>query len=297
MKPDSYPIIIVQPEWARNPEDMGSKKKFWYFDSDEQQGYWLFKYPKTNTGEHWAEKIAAEVATLLDIECARVELAKFAGEQGSAAKAFTDTDWELVHGNEMLARSVQNYDPDATFHHSEHTLANILSVMENVFVERTTALEAKRRLAEYIVLDALIGNTDRHHENWGVLRRRSGDLWEGFVAPSFDHASSLGRELLDAKREKLLTENRVGAYVEKGHGAIYWSEGTRYGPSPLQLVRLATSSYPKLFNTVGGKLEKLDLAAMEQIVNRIPDSWMSPSSREFSMTLLCYNFEQLQKIF
>ena len=77
-------------------------------------------------------------------------------------------------------------------------------MVERVFTEDATKLDAKSRIAEYLVLDAVIGNTDRHHENWGILRQRRGNVWYGFVAPSFDHASSLGRELLDSRRDRLL---------------------------------------------------------------------------------------------
>ena len=297
MIPDYYPVIDIKPEWVRNQEDMGSKKKFWYFGPDEEGGYWLFKYPKANTGEHWAEKIAAKIAGLLDIKCARVELAEFRGEQGSASETFTGVDWELVHGNQMLAMSVHNYDPDATFRHSKHTLENIWKVMESVFVENTAMMEAKCRIAEYIILDALIGNTDRHHENWGVLRRWSGEYWEGFMAPSFDHASSLGRELLDVRREMLLSENRVGEYAEKGRGAVYWSEDDRHGLSPLELVRRSAISYPDIFHTSGKNLKIVDEKAMEDIVYRIPNNWMSTSARKFAITLLCYNLGCLRQLF
>ena len=75
--PDLYPITEVKRESVRESEDMGSKDKFWYLHPTEEEGYWLFKYPRCNTGEHWAEKIAAEVADLLGISHARVELAIF----------------------------------------------------------------------------------------------------------------------------------------------------------------------------------------------------------------------------
>lgn len=293
---NSYPIVEVQPEWVRDLEDMGSKKKFWYRVPDGLLGeYWLFKYPRAKSGEHWAEKVAAEVADLLDIECAKVELAVFAEDQGSVTKAFTGLGQELVHGNQMLAAVVHGYDPKATYRHSTHTLANIWRVMEYFF--REAALETKLRMAEYLILDALIGNTDRHHENWGILRRHVDGRWKGFVAPSFDHASSLGRELSDEKRDRRLAENRVGDYAEKGRGAIYWSENSEHGPSPLELVRQAVSTYPDIFLPVKKKLEKLNVEAIEKIVNRIPDDWMSSSAREFAIALMCYNFQQLQELF
>ena len=142
-----------------------------------------------------------------------------------------------------------------------------------------------------------IGNTDRHHENWGILRRYVDGSWKGFVAPSFDHASSLGRELQDVKRDMHLAENRIGNYAKKGRGAIYWSENSKRGPSPLELVREAVRPFPDIFHPVKKKLEKLDVEAMQDIVNRVPDDWMSSPAREFAIALLCYNFEQLQELF
>ena len=50
----------------------------------------------------------------------------------------------------------------------------------------------------YLMLDALIGNTDRHHENWGIMTGRGRPQ---VLAPTYDHASSLGRELSDQKRQ------------------------------------------------------------------------------------------------
>lgn len=236
-----YPIVEVQPEWQVEVEEMGSKEKFWYRNPATDTD-WLFKFPQANTGQHWAEKIASEVAAHLGILHAKVELADFQGTPGSVTESFAGNGRELVHGNQLLERVVHGYDPERTFRQSAHTLSNIWQVMDRVFVNSESARRAKLRIASYLVLDALIGNTDRHHENWGLLRNRPGDQWKGFVAPSFDHASSLGRELLDARRDRLLAENRVGNYAEKGRGAIYWSEEDRHGPSPLELASIQSFS-------------------------------------------------------
>ena len=294
---DLYPIVEVERESVHESEEMmGSKNKFWYLDPTEEEEYWLFKYPRCNTGEHWAEKIAAEVAALLEIPHARVELAVLELNKGSVTKSFAQEGRELVHGNQMLKRAIHGYDPEKEFRQSSHTLANIWQVMDRVFGESEHAEKAKSRLAEYVVLDALIGNTDRHHENWGILRREQKGWVDLFVAPSFDHASSLGRELQDTRRDRILAEDRLGDYVEKGRGAIYWSAADRRGPSPLELVRRATLSYPDLFRPALTKLEKLDEGSVDALVNRVPSDWMSPSARKFAIALMCYNFEQLQEL-
>ena len=292
---DPYRIVEVKPEWIINREDMGTKTKFWYRDPDDDVN-WLFKYPRPNTGEHWAEKIAAEVASVLGVRHAKVELAQFEGDRGSVTESFARGGRALCHGNQMLKWIVSGYEPKKKFHQSEHTLANILEVMDRVFVSSEAAIRAKRTIASYTVLDALIGNTDRHHENWGLLRRSEGGGLKGFVAPSFDHATSLGRELLDERRNRFLKENRVGGYAEKGRGAIYWSEEERRGPSPLELVRRAVRTYPGFFRPAVLKTAEIDESVFSQIVERIPPDWMTFSAREFALKLLYYNYEQLKEM-
>jgi hypothetical protein len=69
---DYYPVIEVLPEEALDQEVLGSKEKFWHrHDSDDLP--WLFKFAPKNTGQSWAEKVAAELADVLHIRHAVVE--------------------------------------------------------------------------------------------------------------------------------------------------------------------------------------------------------------------------------
>ena len=70
--------------------------------------------------------------------------------------------------------------------------AEILGTANPIKTPTGSSNTQKCLFAGYLVLDAVIGNTDRHHENWGLLLRRTETGWKGQVAPSFDHASSLG---------------------------------------------------------------------------------------------------------
>ena len=243
MVPDHYPVELVQPDRVLQREDVGGKEKFWYRGPDDDVA-WLFKYPRPNSGEHWAEKIAAEIAELLGISCARVELAVFGGTRGSASESFLDHNEELLLGNQILSTHVDYYDPDLRrFEQSQHTLDNIWKSFERVFDDQEGTDAAKTRFAGFLILDAVIGNTDRHNENWGVVRRYDDGKWVGYLAPSFDHASSLGRELSDEKREQRLKNDQIGNYSKKAKGGIFWSETDRHGPCPLDLVNLAFDQY------------------------------------------------------
>ncbi len=293
---DPYPILAVEQKGIGTTEEMGSKSKFWHFNPEGEEVYWLFKYPRNNTGEHWAEKIAAEVANQVNVPHARVELAVFEDIKGSSTKSFVSDRQELIHGNQLLSWYVSGYDPEQEYDQSSHTLTNIWSVIDQVFKHHKSKKTAKLRLAEYFVLDALIGNTDRHHENWGILRQRVDNRWKGFVAPTFDHASSLGRELRDSRRDALLSQNRVGDYVGRGRGAVYWTEDDQHGISPLELVRRAVLLYPDVFLPALRKLEKLNDESVKKIVSQIPGDWISETARTFAIALMRYNKKQLLEL-
>lgn len=291
---DRYPVIQVDAT-ERRPEDMGSKSKFWY-TRREDGARWLFKHPRPNSGEHWAEKIAEQVAALLEIPRGEVELAVFGEARGSATKSFIGDKEELVHGNQILERTEEGYDADRRFRQSRHTLHSVMRGMDRVFKSPEGAERAKRRFADYVTLDALIGNTDRHHENWGVVRSRSASGWVGSLAPSYDHASSLGRELTDERRDARLKSGGVGGYLNRGRGGIYWEQDDRRSPSPLQLALLATERYPDIFIPALRNLDRLSESDIVHIVNRIPDDWMSESARLFAISIMRYNIAKLQEV-
>jgi hypothetical protein len=271
---------------------MGTKLKFWCQPKGEDER-WLFKYPRPDSGEHWAEKIAAEIAGCLGIAHAVVELATAGGRRGSVSKSFARRGRVLFHGNELLAK-IMDYDLDKTHGQSDHSLANIFHVLEAVFRDEVAVEIARRQFAGYLVLDALIGNTDRHHENWGLLVKRTETGMRGFLAPTFDHASSLGRDLRDEVRTRRLREQTVGQYAKRARGRVFWSGSRRYGPNPVELVQLASRVHPLLFRQTLDRLRDRR-SRFAAIVGRVPDDWMSPTAKDFTLALLDYNAAELEQ--
>ena len=293
---DPYPVIQVDAA-ERRPEYMGSKSKFWY-TRREDGARWLFKHPRPGTGEHWAEKIAEQVAALLEIPRGEVELAVFGEERGSATKSFVGDKEELVHGNQILERAEEGYDAGRRFHQSRHTLRSVMRGIDRVFESPESAERAKRQFADYVTLDALIGNMDRHHENWGVVRSRAASGRDVSLAPSYDHASSLGRELTDERRDGRLKSGGVGGYLKRkrARGGIYWEQDERNAPSPLRLALLATERYLDMFVPALRNLDRLSESDIVRIVNRVPDDWMSESARCFAISIMRYNIAKLQEV-
>lgn len=289
----------ISDEDVLESEHLGTKTKFWVrFGEGEEVEEWLYKIPRENTGEHWAEKVAYEVACIIGVPAAIVELADYKGTLGSCSRSFINEKKkpELIHGNEILAGRVHGYEKDKKYGQSDHTLDNINKAIE----KSGTDLESKKALKHfggYLVLDALIGNTDRHHENWAFLRWTDKDKeTHHVIAPTFDHASSLGRELLDEKRMLLMKEERVENYIKKGKGAIFLDLNEKHGLNLHKLVTIANQKFPESVQPWIKKLDNIDPAAFEKILNKIPGSFITEPARKFALKILSYNLEKLKNL-
>ena len=307
---DSFPSLSIANEQIVGEEQLGSKEKFW-FRLDGK--LWLFKEARVittpngnvTTGEDWAEKVAAEIAHLLNIPAATVELADFAGRRGCASLNFTSPAQQWMHGNEVMAGYLKGYDPGMRFQQSSHTAENIITAIRAMFPKANEHRTVLRQLASYLVLDALIGNTDRHHENWGLLWQvlvnidevsEAARLEKQYdIAPSFDHASSLGRELLDEKRIDILRRAAVESYVRKGKGGIFFPAGKR-GANPLVLVESAADKYWDYFQPTLAALRGAPLERLTDILDRVPHNRISYAARAFAKEMLRVAYESLRRI-
>lgn len=306
----AFPIITITNTDIAGEEQLGSKEKFW-FRRDGQ--LWLFKEARMIkapagtffAGEDWAEKIGTEIAHRLHIPAATVELADYAGRRGCASLNFTTAAQQLMHGNEVMAGMLVGYDPELHYRQANHTVDNIIQAVSKMFPKPREHVAVLRQLASYMVLDALIGNTDRHHENWGFLWQvrvhidevtEMGRVSKEYdVAPTFDLGSSLGRELLDTKREQIMARNGIEAWLRKGRGGIYLP-GARHGASPLALVESTSRQYPDFFRPTLDVLRATPLATLTDVVDRIPDLRITATARMFAKTMLGMAYDKLRSI-
>ena len=287
-------ILEVNPTWRRGIEDMGSKPKFWFRYQDEM---WLFKQARPNTGEHWAEKVASEIAELLGLSTHEVQIARYEGRMGCAVKSFLKKHEILVHGNELLGGAIKGYDKDKQRGQADHHFSNIVNTIEKWFPGKFRK-SVSLHIVGYFVFDALVGNTDRHHENWGMLLKpvkvpeadkKLGEQMRFRVAlaPTFDHGSSLGRELLEDRARLLLADPKgLQRYIRKATGGIFENAQASKGLSPMALVELIAAAYPDLVRPWKNRIAAMPEDFAAPLLARIPESCMTQTSREFVLAFL-----------
>ena len=291
-----FRIIEVPEDAAEATEAMGTKFKFWF--QHPELGSCLFKLARSNTGEDWSEKIAAELAQLLGLPHARYELATWKDKPGVVSPSFLPPETALIHGNDILAGLVSSYPKTQVYSLSQHTIAIVLEALTRPGLQPPLdwtppvgITEAISTFVGYLLLDAWIGNGDRHHENWGFIVQ----LPEGIphLAPTYDHASCLGRELLNTKRQERLKRQTVQQYAKKSRSAFYQKQGDKKPMLTFDVFIAIAQRYPKSATLWLQQLGQIPLQKVKRLLERLPSKRISPDTIEFSNQMLCFNRRRL----
>lgn len=85
-------------EYKGASEGSGRSEKIW-LENPENGDIGLFKFTKSKyTTEHLSEKIAMEIAKLVDIECMKVDIGKYDNRVGSLSYRINKDGENLVEG-------------------------------------------------------------------------------------------------------------------------------------------------------------------------------------------------------
>ncbi len=299
MMVDQYDMIDISDIPAEQYEQLGTKFKFWFNSKLGIQE--LFKEGRLDTGENWAEKVACELCALLDLPHATYELAIWKGRRGVITPSFVPPEAFLVHGNELLAKTIRNYPHGKMFGAKEYSLKAVLAIMKApVFkLPRTWKPFAGFSLPldvfiGYLMLDAWIANQDRHHENWGFLAFPGEGV---FLAPTYDHASGLGRNETDESRKLRLTtkdhRRTLEFYVQRAKSAFYTSGEPPERVGTLDAFREAGGRRPFAARAWLERLEAVSSDDCLRILERLPPDEITPVAMEFAERMLTLNRQRL----
>ncbi len=143
----------------------------------------------------------------------------------------------------------------------------------------------------YLLLDAWIGNGDRHHENWGFVSDKTvpNEVKKMHLSPTYDHASSLGRDLSDEQRQK----RSVEAYTNKCFSAFYSSVDDKKPLKTFDVFHRAANLYPKAAHVWLQRLESISKTNTLEIFSRIKRDRISTIAIEFAQNILEFNQNRL----
>ena len=216
-------------------EGSGRSEKIWLQSKDQKIG--LFKFPKFDpetkiiTTEHVSEHIAHQLGVLLNVETAEVDLGTYQGRIGCMSYLLNKPNEAIIEGAVFISGLHPDYDMDE---------------MQELESGRYYCLDYK--WMQMMIFDFLIGNTDRHQNNWAILIKSVNDEKSELDAcPLYDNGSSLCCYISDDAAEGYLgkDKNRFEALVNSKSRSMIRIDGfLKRRPTHKEVVEYLVEKYP-----------------------------------------------------
>jgi hypothetical protein len=187
--------------------------------------------------QYWTELVAYIVSKYLDVNVPPVlpAITQVSDDiySGSLIEWFYDVSSDrFIHGELYFKRLISNFDDKTGKHHNLRDFILIAkALLKNASLQGNPTLW----LADMAIFDALIGNTDRHQENWGVVFYPDGT---SELSPLFDNGTSLGHERF-IENISDWDSNRIKAYILRGcHHLRFYRFDTKKRIKHLELINI-----------------------------------------------------------
>lgn len=268
----------------------GASEKIWLINPETNEKG-LFKFPKiksdgTITGEYWAEKLATEIGKLIDIECARVDIGTYKGRIGSMSyNIVKDSDTIFREGLDYIQAQHPFYNKESLIDEYNHEKYSLQMIENSV-----SGLLEVSEILKVMIFDCLIGNSDRHHSNWGVIphikKNINGECVCLKLCPLYDNGSSLcayedSGDIEVFLKDKMKFEALVNT---KSKSAIGW-ENER----PIRHFELLTKLKENAYESTVTYIENIKRKITEESIDKI--------LKEFNNNIISKDMKKLLRMF
>lgn len=260
---------------------------------------YLFKQSSHNYPEqYWVEIFAYRFGSLIEVCVPPTFVAHKDNETfGALIEWFYDTNdksfLDYVDGGNIMRAAIPNFDSKKGKEHNFTTLNDkILGGSEK---------ENCDFWAKVFTFDALIGNTDRHQDNWGIIfykNLKDPQQVKGFFAPAFDNGTSMGHEILAEHFYKYDNPKKLEKYILKGVHHMKWDRNdtkrTQHAEFIVKFVKLYPQTKKTILNCLSFKKESVEqiLQTLTQVQVKLP---LSQARASFMLKLILERQKILQE--
>lgn len=244
---------------------------------------YLFKVAQGwQAGQMWSEALAYQLGrgASLTVPPSFIAFDPIANEWGALIEFFVGYPNEavpsrLIHGADLLQGRGFTAGADRP-----HNLPTNIDVCNGLGIDSTTGW-----WTALVAFDTLIGNTDRHTQNWGILLDERNTAR---MAPVFDNGTSFGYMQVDAKLPNF-SGKKLDEFIGKGTHHMSWDLANETRTCHMDLCRNAANSLDNAGATINdvihGGLAALDDALAACVALHV-DPMFTPTRAEFVRNLL-----------
>ncbi len=250
----------------------GSRKKMLAITNKWEMTMFKYEREDYDCSEACSEKLAYEIAKVLGYGCARIELAVDNDNKIGVLNYYFSDRFNAPH-TDIVAYLNKNTKE----RNSYYTISNIKSVLDDIDTDLFG------NFIKIMIFDALIGEQDRHEENWGITEKQG----KSFISPLYDNGDSLLREFrnIDNAQKYYDGTKDFDAYIDRSQTIIY-KEDNKSKYKHFELIKYLYDNYPKYVIPEINNLKKLTDEIIEEIVNKIPDELLTNEHKKYIIMYL-----------
>jgi hypothetical protein len=189
----------------------------------------------------------------------------------------------FLAGADLMRRAFEDFDSDTD---GTHTWQNVQFICRAFNIANRIAFWAK-----LLAFDALIGNTDRHSENWGLLANKPpGETdWQFIMAPAFDHGTSLAYQVRDEDITRESAPAAISRHLGRGthHLRLSEKQAIRGHFDLCQIVSGSSASVAAAMKEMTAfPIDDVKKIVNECCVFQLPSGTCSPARAEYLIKLI-----------
>ncbi len=293
------PELFEITNWSQLPWlSTGGTRDKKYIQHDDGDFYYfktsLLKPQKDYRFEFWSEIISYEIGKMTEFDILKYDIAIDGNKIGCISKDMIDSSSEeLKEGGRYLKAFDNTFNPENMKKRDMYSFQLIESALKDFQLDSYI-----NNFIDVLIFDALIGNSDRHQENWSFITyndiverkdlkyRAMTKFYKAIgkekiitlylskikkFAPIYDNGSSLGRELSEDRIAEYLKSNMsIEKYVLKGKAEIHW-ENKKITHFEL-LAHLMKNHGVQIRRTIERINDKFDEELLRTIIDEIDES-------------------------
>lgn len=211
---------------------------------------YLFKRSRKMYPDHfWTEIVAYQIGCLLGVEVPPAFASYNSDDDTCGALIewfYIDNTAIYVQGGNYMQLAIPEFERRVGEQHNYHTL---ILISRAISIHTSLLKDWQIYWGEAFLFDALIGNTDRHQDNWGILYWLDSPtgVTKANFSPLFDNGTSLGYERFP-DHVKGWTDARFKEYVLRGKHHMRWELNSPEQAKHIEMVKLVTNGNESLKN-------------------------------------------------